>query len=193
MTRLLLLFSVLTLASCNGVDQKSEQNFELVKQYDYRLIIEEWNGFAGYQSTFILNNLRIAMFDSSEKDVYKIKPLTLYHISHSQITDPQNENRRIFISKDTTETPFSKEQSETLFNLTRKFLKSVDFNNYDTAINSTITRPVIMDDSHARIELNYGGRTLSATISSISNPTFATPELEVLLHFINRFNPKNEE
>lgn len=188
MTRLLLLFSVFTLASCNEVTQKSKQKFELVKQYDYRIKIEEWNGFAGYQSTFILNNLHIAMFDSFEKDVYKVKPLTLYHISHSQITDLQNQNRRIFIPKDTTETPFSKEQSDTLFNLTKKFLKSVDFNNYDTSINGAITHLVKTDDSHAWVELNYGGRTLSATISSISNPNVATPELGVLLRFINRFN-----
>lgn len=192
MTRLLLFFYV-TLASCNEGPAKQEQKFKLVKQYDYRIMIDEWNGFAGYQSTFILNNLQIATFDSSEKEVYKISPLTLYRVSYIQITDPQNEYATLLVPIDTTGIPFSKEQSDTLFNLTRKCLKSIDFNNYDTSINGTITHPVVMDDSEARVELHYGGKTLSGTISSISNPTIATPEVKELLRFINRFKPPTKK
>ena len=85
------------------------------------------------------------------------------------------------------------EQSETLFILTRNFLKNVDFTNYDTAVNGTITSPVVFDDSEARIEFNYGGKSLTARISSISNPTIGTKELDTLLHFVNKFKPVGKE
>lgn len=188
-----LFFIVIILASCTCTDKKPQEKFQLIKQYDYRIVIEEWNSFAGYKTTYILNNLRIATFDSIEQRLYQIHPLTLYSISHKHATDPHNENIRVFVAKDTTKTPFSKELSDTLFTLTKDFLQSVEFNNYDTAIHGTITHPIIYDDSHARVELNYGGRTLSATISSISNPTIATPELQTLLRFMGRFGRKNEE
>jgi hypothetical protein len=189
MTRLLLLVFITAFISCSTKNEKTNNKTELVKQYDYRIIIDIWNGFAGQESKYILNNLRIYTYDSTDLRFKEVKPLTLYYISHIRENDSTNPNIRILVPTDTTEIPFSKKLSDTLFELTRNFLKSVEFNNYDTSINGVVTKPIITDDSQAMVEMNYDGRKLSATISSINNPTIATNGLDTLLNFIRKFKP----
>lgn len=97
---------------------------------------------------FILNNYLIDSYDSIDAKTPFSKPLVLYSVSS-------------LVPLDTTEITFTKDLSDTLFMLTKDFLKSVEFNNYDT-VGQLI--PVITDDSHGMVELSYGGRKLSATI-----------------------------
>lgn len=174
MTRLIFFLLLLPTTSCNSQNQKTKSKIEIIKNYDYYITIDVWNGFYRYNSKFILNNLHIDNYDS-RNEFPLTKPLTLYHVSA--------QDDKI----DTTEISFSKSQSDTLFNLTNSFFKKFIFNNYDTAINNVVTKPYITDDSHATVELQYGGRTLNATISSISNPTISTKEFDRLLHFVEKF------
>jgi hypothetical protein len=187
MQRLLLLFVVVIFVSCRQKNQNSQDKIELIKQHDHRITVDEWNGFAGFDSTFILNNHCINPYDCDEHYPKGAKPLTLYKVSYNQIPDSQNSNRKIFSPKDTAETPLTKQQSDRLFILTKLFLKSVDFNNYDTARNGTITKPYVTDDSQVKVELNYGGRSLTAYVSSINNPTIGTTQLDTLLGFLYSF------
>jgi hypothetical protein len=180
------------MVGCTTQTSKSDDRIKIVKQYDYRITIDIWNGFAGYQGKYILNNLRLATYDSS-RDSDIEKPLTLYYISYTRKIDPNNPNIRTLVPLDTSEIPFSKVWSDTLYNLTHNFLKNVQFKIYDTLINGVVTRPVVFDDSKATIELNYGGKKLNATISSISNPTISNQELDTLLNFIGKFEPANKE
>jgi hypothetical protein len=189
MLRLLFVYLIATLISCSEKNQTSEDKIELVKQYNYRIKIDEWNGFSAYRSTFILNNQCINYLDCDEHYPKGAKPLTLYKISYKQVPDSQNKNRRIFLPTDTTEAVLSKQQSDRLFMLTKSFLKSVDFNDYDTAGNGTITKPYVTDDSQAKIELSYGGQSLTAYISSISDPNIGTRQLDTLLKFVYGFMP----
>jgi hypothetical protein len=185
MTRLSLLLIVL-LASCKSPEAEDKtQEFKLEMQFDYRITVNTWNGFFGHGSKFILDNPLINSYDSTQ-DLSLQKPLTLYYISF--LSKPQI-NESAFTLKDTIEIPFSKSFSYTLFVLTKKFFKSLEFNNYDTIGQLT---PTISDDSHAFIDLHYRGRKLSATISSINNPTIATKELDTLLSFVNKFRPPDK-
>jgi len=126
-----------------------------------------------YNSKYILNNLQIDNYDSSTKSPLT-RPLILYHIAAQDS------------KSDTTEILFSKAESDKLFNLTNNFFKSFLFKNYDTSVNNVVSKTFISDDSGATIELQYGGRTLKATISSISNQTIATHEFDALLKYIDR-------
>ena len=121
--------------------------------------------------------------------LYLSKPLTLYFIFFHSKQGSQNQSFRRLVPVDTAEIAFSKYLPDTLFLLTKDFLKSIDFNNYDTVGQ---LKPVITDDSHEMVELSYGGRKLSATISSISNPTIATKQRDTLLNFVDRFQPTKE-
>ena len=190
MLRLLPFLPTIALLSCNQKSQNSQDNIELVKQYDYRITVDEWNPFAGFRTTFILNNQCINPYDCAEHYPRGAKPLTLYKVSYTQIPDSENRNRRILAPIDTTETSITKDQSDRLFILTKFFLKSVDFNNYDTARNGTITKPLITDDSQARVELTYGGRSMTGYVSSINNPTIGTKQLDTLFAFLNSLQKK---
>jgi hypothetical protein len=183
MTRIFFLAIIGMAFSCTDIT--------LIKQYNYRIQIDVWNGFAGYQSKYILNNLLIDLYDSTNSYGDIEKPFTLYYITHQQQKHPSNHNISVLVPVDTTEIAFSKELSDTLFILSRDFLKSVEFDNQEKAINGAITKPVIYDDSHAQVEMAYNGRKLIATISSISNPTIATKQLDTLLSFIGKFKPIN--
>lgn len=126
----------------------ANKKFKIVKQFHYRITIDIWNGFFRRGSKFILNGYLIDSYDSIDAKTPFSKPLVLYSVSS-------------LVPLDTTEITFTKDLSDTLFMLTKDFLKSVEFNNYDT-VGQLI--PVITDDSHGMVELSYGGRKLSATI-----------------------------
>jgi hypothetical protein len=182
MARLSLLLIVL-IESCNSpAAEEKAKAYQVEMQFDYRITVNTWNGFFGYKSKFILDNSIINSYDSTQ-DVSYHKPLTLYYISF--ISEPKI-NESVFTSKDTTDIPFSKSFSDTLFLLTKRFFKGLEFNNYDTIGQLT---PIITDDSYAYIELQYRGKRLSATISGINNPTITTKELDTLLSFVNKFKP----
>lgn len=187
MTRLLFLSLLIATVSCkteNKKTKKTTQEFKVVKQFDYRITIDIWNGFFGHESKFILNNSQIDSYDSTDYSATLGKPLTLYYVSFRSHQD--NKNNRTLVADDTTEIQFSKDLSDTLFVLTKDFFKNFEFNNYDT-IGRLI--PVISDDSHGMIELSYGGRKLSATIRSINNPSIGTKQLDTLLNFVEKFIP----
>ena len=193
MKRFLLLAILFWIVSCKtetNKTQKANQEIKTVKRFNFRITVDIWNGFFGYESKFILNNLRIGSYDSIDVQTPLTKPLTLYHISFQSHQDTKNQNIRMLVPIDTTEIVFSKDLSDTLFILTKDFFESVEFNNYDT-VGRTI--PVITDDGHGTVELSYNGKKLSATITSISNPTIATKQLDTLLHFINKFQPPSKE
>ena len=192
MTRHLHLLLIISLISCTKQSKKSDNKIGLVKQYDYRITIDVWNGFFGHEAKYILNNSQIGVYDSTDSRFNLAKPFTLYYFSNKQITEPGESNIRAFVPVDTAQLLFSKEQSDTLFDLTRSFFKSVEFNNYDNAINGTISKLTVSDDSHASVELKYRGRTLYATISSISNPIISTRQLDTLLNFISKFRPSKK-
>ena len=185
MTRLSLLMIVL-IGSCNSPAAEDKATaYQVEMQFDYLISVNIWNGFFGHGSKFILDNSLINSYDSIQNSSLQ-KPLTLYYISF--LSKPQiNENA--FTHKDTIEILFSKSFSDTLFVLTKKFFRSLEFNNYDT-IGQLM--PTISDDSHAFIDLQYRGRRLSATISSINNPTIATKDLDTLLSFVNKFRPPDK-
>ena len=192
MTRLLFFLIIISIFSCQTKTKNNTnltKEIKVTKQFDYRITVDIWNGFFGHGSKFILNNTLIKSYDSSDAKISLIKPLTLYYIYHHSMQDKDNPNISTLVPVDTTEIPFSKDLSDTLFLLAKDFLKSIEFNNYDT-VGQLI--PVVRDDSHAFVELNYGGRKLSATISSISNPTIGTKQLDTLLSFVNKFRPANK-
>ena len=112
--------------------------------------------------------------------------MTLQYISYRKQQDKNNVNIKYFVPVDTTKIEISKQSCDTLFELTKLFFKTFVFNNYDTVGQS---KPIITDDSHSTMELSYGGRTLIARISSINNPTIATPQFDRLLHFIQKYKP----
>jgi len=114
----------------------------------------------------------------------------LYFISFNSTEDKRNENRKILIPVDTTEITFPEDLSDTLFLFTKSFLKSIQFNSYDTVGQLT---PDITDDSHAIVELSYRGRKLTAMISSISNPAISTKQLDTLLKFVYKFRPAKKK
>ena len=87
MTRLFFLIAILV-CSCEDAHKKSQQKFQIRKEYDYFIAVEIWSGFPGSKSSFILDNSRVDRFDSSEKNIYGLKPLTLYHISYRLESDP---------------------------------------------------------------------------------------------------------
>jgi hypothetical protein len=180
----LILFIIIS--SCNAPTRdKNEAELKKVeKQYDYRITVDTWNGFFGHASKFILDNSQVGFYDSTQLDGF-LKPFTFYYIAFESRESKQG---RVLTPIDTTEIPFSKALSDTLFLLTKSFFKSLDFNNSDTVGKLT---PIITDDSKGCVELHYRGRTLSATISSISNPTIATKELDTLRRFVNKFKPAN--
>jgi hypothetical protein len=185
MTRFLLLLTFL-LPSCNTSAAKQVKGEYMVeKQFDYRITVNEWNGFFGHGSEFILDNSLINSYDSTQDYNLQI-PLTLYHIS---FISTHQKNETILSPHDTTKIAFSKSLSDTLFLLTKRFFQGLEFNNYDTVGQ---LMPIITDDSHGFIELQYRGRTLSATISSINNPTIATKELDTLRRFVKKFRPLHE-
>ena len=191
MTRILCL-SILFAFSCKTEIKEPQQPNEetkVFKKFDYRITVDIWNGFYGYESKFILDNSLIDHYDSSDANDPMTKPLTLYVISFKSVQNKRNQNIRQLLPIDTTEIAYSRDLSDTLFNLTRNFLKSVDFNNVDT-LGQLV--PVITDDSHGMIELSYGGKKLSATISSINNPSIGTKQLDTLLNFIAKFRPDNK-
>jgi hypothetical protein len=191
MTRLLFLGLLIATFSCKTENNKTEkitQELKVFKQFNYRITIDIWNGFFGHESKFILNNSQIDSYDSTDSPIDLAKPLTLYYVSFQSHQD--NKNNQTLVAVDTTEIQFSKNLSDTLFVLTTDFLKNFDFNNYET-IGRLI--PVITDDSHGMVELSYGGRKLSATISSINNPTIGTKELDTLLYFVKKFRPTKKD
>ncbi|GAB2677775.1 hypothetical protein GCM10027036_34360 [Flavihumibacter cheonanensis] len=193
MTRLLFFAIILSTFSCKTNTKNSDtstKEIKVFKQFDYRITIDIWNGFFGHGSKFILNNSLIDNYDSTDAKIPLAKPLTLYYISFHSKKDSKTQSTSTLVPVDTTEIAFSKDLSDTLFLLTKDFLKSIKFNNYDTVGQLT---PVITDDSHGLVELNYGGRKLSATISSIHNPTIATKELDTLLNFVYKFRPAKKD
>ena len=182
MIRFSLLFVLIT--ACNTLtpdDDKGDQRI-VEKRFDYRITVNTWNGFFGHESKFILDNSLADSYDSTHLSGLQ-KPFTLYYISFEP---RQQKNSRELTHIDTTETPFSRDLSDTLFLLTKAFFKSLEFNNYDTVGQLT---PIITDDSHGLIELYFRGRRLSATISSINNPSISTKELDTLRSFVNKFKP----
>ena len=72
MTRLLYLAVIVSTLSCKIKTSNSKsviKDIEVVKQLDYRITIDVWNGFSGHQSKFILNNSRIDTYDSTDTHV----------------------------------------------------------------------------------------------------------------------------
>jgi hypothetical protein len=186
MTKFSLVFIFLAIISCN-LQNKGHEPTKIIKRYNYKITIDIWNGYFGHESKFILNNLGIDSDDSIVKKIQLSKPLTLYYVSFHSV---QGENDRKLVPTDTTEIPFSKNLSDTLFLLTKDFFKNFEFSNYDT-VGQIV--PIVTDDSHGMVELNYNGRKLSATISSIGNPTIAPRQLDTLLGFVDKFRPFKKE
>jgi hypothetical protein len=178
------IFILLTLTfSCKTKPKKQEVKAEVFKNYNYRISINIWNGFYGFNNQYLLDNLN--------NDIeYSSKSMTLQCISYRQQQDKNNKNIKEFVPADTTKVEISKQSCDTLFELSKRFFRTFEFNNYDTVGQS---KPIITDDSHSTIELSYGGRTLLARISSISNPTIATPEFDSLLNFIEKYKPTKKK
>lgn len=177
MTRLLLL--IIIFVSCKSTTNDKDKEANVEKNYEYRITVNTWNAFTGHESKFVLDNIEINTYDSTA--VVGLKPLTLYYFDREMQADSKGLTRN-----DTTQIPFSKTQSDTLLRLTKSFFKSLEFDEYDTIGKLT---PVITDDSRGFVELRFRGKTLSATISSISNPTIATKEMDSLRRFVNKFRP----
>lgn len=189
MSRLLLLTLLISgLAACKTKANGGPSTIELKKQYDYRIAVDIWNAFSGEKSTYILDNRRIGLYDSIDARNNRLKPLTLYRITYMQKAVDSTESQLWFVPSDTLHLAFSKSQSDTLFELTRAFFQSMRLNNLDTAVNGVVTKPVILDDSKARIVIDFDGNALSATIGSISNPSIITPEFNRLLHYLQEFS-----
>lgn len=188
MTRLLLLSHIIiALLSCTTNTNRHKNTIELKKQYDYRIEVEVWNGFAGYASKFVLDNRRIGMYDSLDEINGRLKPLTLYHLSYAQKANKDKPNLFEFIPTDTSQITFTQTQSDTLFELTRTFFQTLYLNNVDTAINGVVTKPVVMDDDKGRVQIDFDGKTLRATISSLNNPSITTPQFDTLRNFCQKF------
>jgi len=180
MTRTSLILFLL-FASCKSPIKDKDKKAKIEKNFDYRITVDTWNGFFGKESKFILDNTEISTYDSTQ--IGDIKPLTLYYIDFKAT---EVRSSKVLIPIDTTEISFTKAQSDTLFGLAKSFFKSLEFDEYDTIGKLT---PVITDDSHGFVELRFRGKTLSAAISSINNPTIATKELDSLRRFVNKFRP----
>jgi hypothetical protein len=195
MRKLIILFFGALFFSCNQHEKKEKSKVEIIKRYNYLIDIEVWNSFAGDKAKYLVNNTRIGRYDSIDARFNILKPLTLYKISYLQEADKSNPNVRIFVPKDTLKVPFPKHKCDKLFDLTLRFFKSIEFNVYDTAVNGVITKPVLFDDSQARIGLSYGGKRMDVTISSISNPSITTKEFHTLLQYIQSLgpNPTNDD
>jgi hypothetical protein len=116
--------------------------------------------------------------------------MTLQYISYRRPQDKSNKNIKEIVPADTSRFEISKQSCDTLFELSKRFFKTFEFNNYDTVGK---LKPIITDDSHSTIELSYGGRTLFASISSINNPTIATPQFDSLLNFIEKYKPTKKK
>ena len=171
----------LFLFSCHGNESESIKS-DLYTRHDYSIEIEISNGFYGHATKYILNNFQIDFGDKIDTTISLSRPLALYRISFNKKSDKEGDNKKT--RRDTSETHIDINTSDTLYTLTRDFLKSVEFNNVDT--NGSI-KPIITDDSRASVELIYGGRTLKATISSVNNPTISTNQLDTLLNFVSKF------
>jgi len=187
---LLISFFAFSCVADNKDAQKNVSGDKVFKRYDYRITIDQWNGFYGDGAKFVLNNSRIHRYDSTiDASIPLGKPLTLYYIDFESKQSTKDKNLRTLIPVDTLELGFSKELSDTLFMLARNYLQSVKITNYDTL---SKLKPIVTDDSHGMIELSLDGISQSVTISSINNPTLRTKQLDTLLHFINKFEPSKE-
>jgi hypothetical protein len=194
MIRLFLLASlVLTASSCKTQTQKSKDKIQYVRSYDYRIVIDVSAAFWGFEAKYVLDNRRIGLYDSIDMQNGWLKPLTLYYISYSKKTDTDNQNIEVLVPVDTIEIAFSKENSNKLFDLTKNFFKKMNFNNTDTLINGIRTEMIVEDDAKAVIELDFRGRQLKGTISSISNPSISTREFDRLFNFIKNFKPSDRK
>ncbi len=180
MTRSLIFILLALTFSCKTKPKNQEVKTEVLKNYNYRISINIWNGFYGFNEQYLLDNL-------GNNIDYSSKSMTLQYISYKQQQDKKIENKRIFVPVDTTKIEILKQSCDTLLDLSKRFFKTFEFNNYDTVGQSK--KPIINDDDHSTIELSYAGRTLIARISSVHNPTIATPQFDSLLNFIKKYKP----
>ena len=178
----LLLFILFCFPAFSGIAQKSKPNGKIgyVKRYDYRIEINIWNDPRGSGSTYLLDNSGMQFYDAKAIESDHIKPMTLYCITKKYLTG----------ISDTVTIKFAKEDSDSLYNLTRQFFTTFHLNNIDTLINDS-TIHTISDDAQATVAFSLGERKITAEIYSISNPLVSTKDFIRLLkyvreHFMNK-------
>ena len=167
--RLIPICCLLLLFSCKS----QPDNKASLKRYDYRIAVTT-SSFSGHFRKYIVNNLGVEPYESSDAAISDLRSNTLYCVSASNS-----------IQKDTFQLSFSNNNCDTLFKLTNEFFKNLPFNQYDT-----MKQPII-DDVHAFVELSFNGRKLAATISSFNNKDISTRQLDTLLHFLDKLKPIN--
>jgi hypothetical protein len=163
------IFCFLLLFSCKSQSDNKANS----KRYDFRIAITT-SSFSGHFRKYIVNNLGVETYESSDATINDLRPNTLYCIS-------ANKSKQ----KDTSRITFSNNNCDTLFALTNEFFKNLSFSQYDTL------KQLITDDVHAFVELSFNGRKLAATISSFNNKDISTTQLDTLLHYLDKFKPTN--
>src|SRR5690348_7972635 len=101
------------------------------KRYDFRIAVTT-SSFSGHFRKYIVNNLGIETYESSDATINDLRPNTLYCISAKKSQQ-----------KDTSRISFSNNNCDTLFELTNQFFKNLSFSQYDTM------KQPITDDVHA--------------------------------------------
>jgi hypothetical protein len=167
--RLFQICCLVLLFSCKS----SSDNKANLKRHDYRIAVTT-SSFFGHFQKYIVNNLGVETYESSDVTIEDLTPNTLYCIS-------ANKSKH----KDTSRVDFSNSNCDTLFDLTNGFFKNLLFSQHDTM------KQPITDDAHAFVELSFNGRKLIATISSFNNKDISTRQLDTLLRFLDKFKPTN--
>ena len=180
----LFIFSIILFASCQTKTNEEIKSPKVIKDYEYYISVYESSGGLFNGTMFILNNLHIEKNDSDYIKYPKLlcKPLTLYCITFK--SKEIKENTYCLFPSDTTEIKFSKALSDSLFNLTNSFFKSIEFDN-----NKNETKLVVNDCSNVEVVLYHKGQRMSIKLDCDYN----YKKLDSLLHFLNKFKPKHDE
>jgi hypothetical protein len=104
-----------------------------------------------------------------------LKPMILYKIT--KLSSGQ---------RDTTQTIFSEQNCDTLFDYSSKVFESIKLQNVDTIINGRTSNRE-SDPSGAWVRIIYSGQILSKRVSDLNLPDNSTREMRKLVSYLNKF------